>query len=632
MKTFLLTILIYMFNLIIKPVTYKINTQFYNIYSKEILKLIVNTTHTLSFWNIFNLILICLKNKMFKDIEDTTLLKLNSDLDNLSSNYKKSLVAFKLEFISYMLTLSFIFKFISTFWYLILILPLRTLINFIILLLVGLDLNYFIDIWNEMIYPYFISSLDYCKSIFNDFKVNLQNLINDRPNNQIDNINQDNKPVWSEEDILLMQQMKEDYQKTNEAINNLNDNSINPAWYILGACGILFIGIGIYIYFIVDRSVDDAVRDVVDSVKDLGTFNNLPQNLPQGLPSNIHDVTSQSNINLPSTSTGPGTLNSLMNLTDNSVNSTAGVTSELSNIINSSQDGLSKLGGSVKNVAGKVANTVKDGTNTLNAQGRTIVTTLSEHVSNIHDQAVELHNPQTRPVINTTGVMKGVEAIDYSIPGTANPKVSPLKNSFEGIIDSLKPQDKRIDVNVNDYAETFDHYYQPSQPSSAQPTSLQFKHSDPIVNASLENIWNFEQSQRSNSGSQTPTVEQSSLSLNIPSDKDLNLLTHRSNSPTTTRVGIFSSDVSYPRFGVRFSAGVPSPVDNSELISVPSPTDNSEITLNSTPNLLIHPTTGSKFSAHLNDDFNVKPNVIPELVKLPETPLASETSSPTPIN
>jgi hypothetical protein len=83
---------------------------------------------------------------MFKDIEDTTLLKLNSDLDNLSSNYKKSLVAFKLEFISYMLTLSFIFKFISTFWYLILILPLRTLINFIILLLVGLDLNYFIDI------------------------------------------------------------------------------------------------------------------------------------------------------------------------------------------------------------------------------------------------------------------------------------------------------------------------------------------------------------------------------------------------------------------------------------------------------------------------------------------------------
>jgi hypothetical protein len=54
--------------------------------------------------------------------------------------------------------------------------------------------------------------------------------------------------------------------------------------------------------------------------------------------------------------------------------------------------------------------------------------------------------------------------------------------------------------------------------------------------------------------------------------------------------------------------------------------------LNSTPNLLIHPTTGSKFSAHLNDDFNVKPNVIPELVKLPETPLASETSSPTPIN
>src|ERR1700738_4678372 len=107
--------LIIIFNLIIKPLTYRINTQFDNIYSKDVLKLVINTTNSLSFLNIFNLILICLKNKMFKDIEETIILKLNSDLDNLSSNYKKSLVGFKLEFISYILTLSVIFKFIATF-------------------------------------------------------------------------------------------------------------------------------------------------------------------------------------------------------------------------------------------------------------------------------------------------------------------------------------------------------------------------------------------------------------------------------------------------------------------------------------------------------------------------------------
>jgi hypothetical protein len=61
--------------------------------------------------------------------------------------------------------------------------------------------------------------------------------------------------------------------------------------------------------------------------------------------------------------------------------------------------------------------------------------------------------------------------------------------------------------------------------------------------------------------------------------------------------------------------------------------------LNSTPNLLLHPAKGGKFEHHLNNDFdNLKPNVIPELIKLPETPISSthspsvsvSTSSPVP--
>jgi hypothetical protein len=131
---------------------------------------------------------------MFKDIEETTILKLNSDLDNLSSNYKKSLVGFKLEFISYILTLSFIFKFISTFWYLILIFPLRTFFNFIILLFIGLDFNYFKDIFNEVITPYLISTFDYYKTIFNDFKNNLNNLINSS-NETVSTTTQEVKPA-----------------------------------------------------------------------------------------------------------------------------------------------------------------------------------------------------------------------------------------------------------------------------------------------------------------------------------------------------------------------------------------------------------------------------------------------------
>jgi hypothetical protein len=115
---------------------------------------------------------------MFKDIEDNTILKLNNDLENLSSNYKKSLVAFKLDFFSFMLTLSFIFKFISTFWYLILIFPLRTFINFVILLFVGLDLNYFIEFYNELIHPYFTSVINNYKQFYNDFKEMLNNFIN----------------------------------------------------------------------------------------------------------------------------------------------------------------------------------------------------------------------------------------------------------------------------------------------------------------------------------------------------------------------------------------------------------------------------------------------------------------------
>jgi hypothetical protein len=403
MKNILLKFLIFIFNLIVKPLTYRINIQFYNIYSKDILKLIINTTNSLSFWNIFNLILICLKNKMFKDIEDNIILKLNSDLDSISSNYKKALVGFKLDFISFMLTLSFIFKFISTFWYLILIFPLRTFINFIILLFVGLDFNYFIDIFNEVIYPYLISSFDYYKNIYNEFRTNLNNLINsskgsveNTPINQIENnsntvtqeveIVEEVIPVWSDADINKMKSLRDDYVKTNDAINNLNDdNSINPAWYVLGACGILFLGIGIYIYFVVDRSVDDAVKDIIDSVKDLdfskdkGIGRGFEGTTPAIDPSIANDVFQ----NTPSTSTAPGTVEGYsispntpkggnVPLTETHVASTSAVAPEITNIIKTGQESLNKVGDSVKtlaanvaekthNVSDKVTNVVKDG-------------------------------------------------------------------------------------------------------------------------------------------------------------------------------------------------------------------------------------------------------------------------------
>jgi hypothetical protein len=403
MKNILLRILIFLFNLIIKPITRKLNIQFYNLYSKEILKLIINTTNSLSFWNIFNLILLCLKNKMFKDIEDNTILKLNSDLENLSSNYKKGLVAFKLDFISYMLTLSFIFKFISTFWYLILIFPLRTFINFIILLFVGLDLNYFIDILNEVIYPYLISTFDYYKTIFNEFKVNLNNLISSSkvenlPVNKIENISPDpvieskSEPVWSDDDIKLMQQMKDDYAKTNNALQDLNvnkNNSINPAWYVLGACGILFLGIGVYIYFVVDRSVDAAVQEVIDSVKD----KNITKGWKGGIdPATINDAVTQihspSNSNTPTPvgesnllNTTPKKVHFTLPVNENPVASTSAVTPDLTNIAQTTQDGLHKVGEGIKNiasnvsdktqaVAGKVTTTVKDTATKLSDQGR----------------------------------------------------------------------------------------------------------------------------------------------------------------------------------------------------------------------------------------------------------------------
>ena len=246
-----------------------------------------------------------------------------------------------------MLTLAFIFKFISTFWYLILIFPLRTFINFIILLFVGLDFNYIIEIFNEIVYPYIITTIEYYKTIFNEFKNNLNNLINSLkgsveniPTKEVE-IVEEVKPVWNDADIKLMKQMKEDFQKTNEAINNLNNNdSINPAWYVLGACGILFIGIGIYIYFAVDLSVDEAVKDITDSVKDLnldkgkGIGDGFAGTTPAIDPSIINNIFQ----NTTSTSTAPGTVegynispstprggNATLNLTETPFTSTSAV-------------------------------------------------------------------------------------------------------------------------------------------------------------------------------------------------------------------------------------------------------------------------------------------------------------------
>lgn len=620
MKNILLNILIYIFNLIIKPVTYKLNIQFYNIYSKEVLKLIVTTTNTLSFLNIFNLILICLKNKMFKDVEDTptgkTVLNLNNELENISSNYKKSLVGFKLEFISYMLTLSIIFKFISTFWYLILILPLRTLINFIFLLFVGLDLNYFIDIWNDLIYPYFITSIDYYKNLFNEFKNNLQNVINTSKGNKTIEQIEKTKKVWSEEDIKLMKGMKEDYQQVNDAVNNLNNNSINPGWYVLGACGVLFIGIGIYIYFVVDRSIDAEVNSILGSITDF-TKDKGKDILPDS--SNITGVVQNLNNPQPSTSTAPGTIGNPFTGVDfksecSSTPTTGDNTLISNNIVSTTNvvvndpSALSKLVGNGKNVAGKVGTIVQEGTSKLNDQGRNIFTNISEHVSNVHNKAATFHNPQARPVIDTTSnIMSFKETSNFSIPVTAKTPETPLKNIFDSVITDLKPIDRSIDITGNEYNEALELFFQPSQTSSAQPAITNFNIPNPIIKHSLDNIKAFEENlikpivnsvgNDFGSGTLTPTTSP---------------IINNSSSQISSRINMFSND--YPRLGLKFNANIPSPIE--KFYSSNS---------NSTSNILLNTSSEGKFAAHLNDKFDgVKPNVIPELIKLPETPLNSE--------
>jgi hypothetical protein len=391
-------------------------------------------------------------------------------------------------------------------------------------------------------------------------------------------------------------------------------------WYILGACGILFIGIGIYIYFVVDRSIDNEVKDIIDSVNDI--INSTP-----GVdPSIINDVvqtnqtvvtTSGGESHVTTASTSSGTVkgydltpegsvtpkggNNNLTLNENPIASTSAVASDLTKIIHSGQETLNKASESVKTIAsnvvektqqvsGKVGNVVKSNATKLNELGRNLVNQTSEHISEVHQKATSLHNPVARPVIDTSDLISGSEAAEYSIPSTANnvgdgsPQTS-LNNRFWY---DTKPRDTSIDVEPSQYAETLEHYYQPSNPSSAQPNVTSFGESsinrptpNPGVAASVENIRTFEQN------------------LNVPADKSLNNLNHASSSPTTSRLGPFSeSNNTLPRLGVRFSAAVPSPVVDSV----------NQLNNDPAPNLLIHPAKGVKFAAHLNPDFdNVKP-------------------------
>lgn len=152
--------------------------------------------------------------------------------------------------------------------------------------------------------------------------------------------------------------------------------------------------------------------------------------------------------------------------------------------------------------------------------GRTLVTQTVEHVSDVHTKAASLHNPITRPVIDTKDLISGTEAGKYSIPNTADTTSSP-KLSLNSRFNYDLNNDKGIDLG--DYTEAFDHYYQSSNHSSAKPNITNF--SNTAISASTENIKLFEQN---NNIVNTPIT-----------GKDLNNVTHLSNSPTTSRLGVF---------------------------------------------------------------------------------------------
>jgi hypothetical protein len=212
------------------------------------------------------------------------------------------------------------------------------------------------------------------------------------------------------------------------------------------------------------------------------------------------------------------------------------------------------------------------------------------------------------------------ETYDHSIPGTSNTPNLPLKNNFDNMIAELKPViDTKINLSSTEYNDALDHYFQPSQPSSAHPESTNVSSHNPIVKASLENIKAFEESLKKDieqtvnttnvdgtgsvngSGSQTPT------NINSP-------IIQTDYSPSISKPNMFST--AYPRLGLRFNANNSSPIENFFH-------SNSSSQVQVTTNLLevSQNSFKGKFAAHLNDNFdNIKSNVIPELINLPDTP------------
>jgi methyl-accepting chemotaxis protein len=210
---------------------------------------------------------------------------------------------------------------------------------------------------------------------------------------------------------------------------------------VLGACGILFIGITFYIYFVVDHSIDNEVNAIIDSVKDLDKGKG-PDTSPLIDPNLIKDAAQTINTPQPTASTSTadtsvkgydlnseGSLtpkggNNILPVNENPVtNTTTALASDLTKIVKTGQESLSKVSEGVKNISsnvvettqnvtGKVTSVVKTNTSKLHEMGRTLVAQTAEHISDTHQKASALHNPIARPVIDTKGLITGSEAAD----------------------------------------------------------------------------------------------------------------------------------------------------------------------------------------------------------------------------
>jgi hypothetical protein len=91
------------------------------------------------------------KSKDFKEIRGADTMQIHTINSKLSEDslvgvtYKNLLVDNQLKFLSLMFTITLLFKFISIFWYVLLIYPIRIALGYISLAFIGFDLSVLLD-------------------------------------------------------------------------------------------------------------------------------------------------------------------------------------------------------------------------------------------------------------------------------------------------------------------------------------------------------------------------------------------------------------------------------------------------------------------------------------------------------